>query len=150
MPDNYQHQVRFEENYVYLVHGSGDPLDLDSTFIVLEGEGSSYVGQVSAGGYFVGGDIVVTYHDLIPEGLDSGYSANNPCAEDGIWSAGEVLILNGQDGLGNNSSVIVEANGEKTKNNYGFREGTTVTVKVIDFPTQRLISEDTAVVRSAD
>ncbi|MDK2892526.1 type IV pilin [Methanohalophilus sp.] len=141
--------VRYRENYIRLVHVNGDSLDLDSTFIVLEGQGSSYIGKVGAGGEKVTGHLVVRYHDLTPDGSISDYKNRNPAIEDQKWSTGEMLILNGDDSINGTdaSSVTVTVNGLKnTSNNYGFIQGTTVTVKVFDSRTQRIIAEDSAVV----
>lgn len=145
--------VRYEENYIRLVHVSGNWLNLDSTFIVLEGQGSSYVGKVAAGGKKVTGDLVIRYHDLTPEGSISDYENRNPAIKDHKWSTGESLILNGDDSVNGTdaSSVSVTVNGlENTSNNYGFVQGTTVTMKVFDSRTQRLIAEDSAVVAPTD
>ncbi len=145
--------VRYKENYINLAHVNGDCLNLDSTFIVLEGQGSSYVGEFGAGGKKVVGDLVVRYHDLTPEGSISKYESRNTIIKDHKWSTGEALILNGDDSVNGTdaSSVSVTVNGlENTSNNYGFMQGTIVTMKVFDSRTQRLIGEDSAVVRPAD
>ncbi|MBP2030000.1 FlaG/FlaF family flagellin (archaellin) [Methanohalophilus levihalophilus] len=145
--------IRYDENYIRLTHVNGDSLSLDSTFIVLEGKGSSYVGKVGAGGKIVIGDLVIRYHDLTPEGSISEYKNRNPVIGDHRWSTGETIILNGDDSVNGTdaSSVSVTINGlENTSNNYGFREGTTVVMKIFDSRTQRLIAEDSAVVKPAD
>ncbi|MGM0771705.1 MAG: type IV pilin [Halobacteriota archaeon] len=137
--------VQYKENYVILEHKGGDPLDLDSTFVVLNGDGSSYVGKVGSGGFKVYGQVTVKYFDLTPDGTCVTYRSNNPCIEDGFWSVGEVLVLNGDDSINGTdaSTVLVSVGGySDTSNNYGFREGAEITVKVFDSGTDRVIAED--------
>lgn len=137
--------VQYKENYVILEHKGGDPLDLDSTFVVLAGDGSSYVGRVGSGGFKVYGHVTVKYFDLTPDGTCATYRSNNPCIEDGVWSVGEILVLNGDDSINGTdaSTVRVSVGGHSdTSNNYGFRDGTEITVKVFDSVTDRVIAED--------
>ncbi|WP_440953205.1 type IV pilin N-terminal domain-containing protein [Methanococcoides sp. FTZ1] len=145
--------VQYKENYLILEHKGGDPLDLDSTFIVLSGDGSSYVGKVGSGGFKVYGQVIAKYFDLTPDGTCATYRSNNPSIEDGVWSAGEVLVLNGDDSINGTdaSTVRVSVGGySDTSNNYGFREGAEVTVKVFDSITDRVIAEDVVSVRAVE
>ncbi len=142
--------VQYKENFVILEHKGGDSLDLDSTFVVLSGEGSSYVGQVGNGGFKVYGQLTAKYFDLTPEGSCFTYISNNPCIDDGLWSAGEILVLNGDDSINGTdaSTVHVSVDGYfDTSNNYGFKEGRIVTVKIFDSLTDRVICEDVGNVR---
>lgn len=137
--------VKYKENFVILEHKGGDSLDLDSTFVVLSGEGSSYVGQVGNGGFKVYGHVTAKYFDLTPEGSCFTYISNNPCIDDGLWSTGEILVLNGDDSINGTdaSTVHVSVDGYlDTSNNYGFKDGGTVTVKIFDSLTERVICED--------
>ncbi|WP_052402917.1 type IV pilin N-terminal domain-containing protein [Methanococcoides methylutens] len=145
--------VQYKENYVILEHKGGDPLDLDSTFVVLSGDGSSYVGKVGHGGFKVYGQVTAKYYDLTPSGTCATYKSNNPCIDDGLWSAGEFLVLNGDDSINGTdaSTVRVSVGGySDTSNNYGFRQGTLMTVKVFDSTTDRVIAEDIVSVRPLD
>lgn len=144
--------VKYKENFVILEHKGGDPLDLDSTFIVLTGDGSSYVGAF-VGGSKVYGQTTVKYFDLTPSGTYATYKSNNPCIDDGLWSAGEELVLNGDDSINGTDASTVHVSVEgysDTSNNYGFREGSLVTVKVFDSTTDRVIAEDVVSVRSPE
>ncbi|NPE31371.1 type IV pilin [Methanococcoides sp. SA1] len=145
--------VRYKENFVILEHKGGDPLDLDSTFVVLSGEGSSYVGQVCHGGFKAYGHVTAKYFDLTPEGSCSTYISNNPCIDDGLWSVGEILVLNGDDSINGTdaSTVHVIVDGYfDTSNNYGFKDGGVVTVKIFDSLTDRVICEDVVTVRPVE
>lgn len=138
---------------IRLWHKSGDSLALDSTNIILSGYGSSYIGVVGSGGYTEYGDVTVKYTHLLYAGKVSKYESTNSVLNDGLWSTGEQLILNGDDSiLGTDAStVLVSVNGiSNTSNNYGFKSGTTVTIKIFDKTTQRIIAEGTAVVKPAE
>jgi len=140
----------YKDNVVSLEHKGGDPLDLDSTFVVLSGEGSSYVGKVGDGGFMAYGHVTVKYFDLTPEGSRFTYISNNPCIEDGLWSVGEILVLDGDDSINGTdaSTVHVSVDGySDTSNNYGFKDGGSVTVKIFDSLTDRVICEDVVNVR---
>jgi len=151
--------IRFDQNYITLMHKGGDSLSLDSTFVILSGDGNSYVsvvGQVGHVGHVGGneyGDIVVNYVDLTKSGKLSTYKTRNPPLDDNLWSAGEQLILRGDDSINGTdaSTVLVSVNGiSNTSNNYGFKSGTTVTIKIFDKTTQRIIAEGTAIVKPAE
>ena len=145
--------IRFIQNYITLMHKSGDSLVLDSTMILLSGEGSSYIGSVGHGGKIKYGDTTVRYTNLATNGKHSKYNTSNPAIDDNIWSAGEHLTLWGEDSINGTdaSSVSVSVNGiSNTSNNYGFKSGTTVTIKIFDKTTQRIIAEGTAIVKPAE
>lgn len=133
--------IRYNENLVTLVHNGGDPLPLENIMIVIVGQGSSYTGVVAHGGRIVNGDVQVTYLDLCSAGKETHYAKRNPCIADGYWSAGEVIVLNGDDGLGHSSTVTVQVGSiTNTSNNFGLKKGTEIIVKIIESPSNRLIS----------
>lgn len=135
--------VRFNQNYLYLVHEGGDSLPVGSTQIVISGEGSSHTSNF-IGGLNLYGDVLITYDNLLYDGKESAYASRNSVLSDGEWSAGEELILNGQDAIsgGSSSSVFVTVDGfTGTSNNYGLKESKMITIKIFDSETQRLISE---------
>ena len=145
--------IRFDQNYITLMHKSGDSLDTGSTNIILSGDGSSYVGVVGSGGHYEYGNVIVKYTNLAYDGKVSEYNSINPALDDGLWSTGEKLILWGKDSIDGSdaSTVTVSANSvSNTSNNYGFKSGTTVTIKIFDKTTQRIIAEGTAVVKPAE
>ncbi|MCC7577022.1 MAG: type IV pilin [Methanomethylovorans sp.] len=143
-------EVRYMENFITLAHKGGDPLPLENIRIVIIGQGSSYTGVVAHGGRIVNGDVQITYLDLCPAGKDPYYLKRNPCIADGYWSAGEVIVLNGDDGLGRNSTVTVRVGSTtNTSNNFGLKKGAKVTVKIIEKPSNRLISDRNANVMAA-
>ena len=145
--------IRFDQNYITLMHKSGDSLVTSSTYVILSGDGSSYVGVVSSGGHYEYGDVMVKYINLAYDDKVSEYSSTNPAFDDELWSTGEKLILWGKDSINGTdaSTVTVSANGiSNTSNNYGFKSGTTVTIKIFDKTTQRIIAEGTAIVKPAE
>ncbi|MCL7410379.1 MAG: type IV pilin N-terminal domain-containing protein [Methanosarcinaceae archaeon] len=137
-----------------LRHKGGDSLLLDSTIIILSGGGRSYIGFVGHGGGMKTGDMTVKYSDLTMNGKLPEYNiTNSAMLDDNLWSTGEQLILNGGDSINGTdaSSVLVSVNGvSNTSNNYGFDTGTTVTIKIFDKTTQRIIAEGKAIVKSAE
>ncbi|WP_321419990.1 type IV pilin N-terminal domain-containing protein [uncultured Methanomethylovorans sp.] len=134
-------EIRYRENFITLAHKGGDPLPLEDIQIVIDGKGSSYTGVVAHGGRIVNGDVQVTYLDLCPAGKGPHYETRNSCIADGYWSAGEAIVLNGDDGLGNNSTVKVQVGSTtNTSNNFGFKKGTKVNIKILETPSSRLIS----------
>ena len=140
---------------IKLWHKGGDSLALDSTMIVLSGEGISYIGSVGYGGWFESGDTNVKYTNLAYGGKRQGkyIDTNSAAFDDGLWSTGEQLILDGEDSSSgiNASTVLVTVNGISSDyDNYGFDTGTTVTIKIFDKNTQHIIAEGTAVVKPAE
>jgi hypothetical protein len=134
-------EIRYRENFITLEHKGGDPLPLEDIQIVIDGKGSSYTGVVAHGGRIVNGDVQVIYLDLCPAGKGPHYETRNPCIADGYWSAGEAIVLNGDDGLGNNSTVKVQVGSTtNTSNNFGFKKGTRVNIKILETSSRRLIS----------
>jgi flagellin-like protein len=143
-------EVRYKENLITLAHNGGDPLPLENIRIVIIGQGSSYTGVVAHGGRIVNGDVQVTYLDLCSAGKETYYAKRNSCIADGYWSAGEVIVLNGDDGLGHNSTVSVQVGSiTNTSNNFGLKKGTEIIVKIIESPSNRLISSCDAKVMAA-
>jgi FlaG/FlaF family flagellin (archaellin) len=143
----------FGENTITLVHKSGDPLALDQTLIIITGNGDAFVGTVGGTHHYEKGDVVVKYVDLTPTGKLPKYRTRNPAVDDGYWSTGEQLTLNGEDSINGThySTVYVTANGiTNTSNNYGFKADTIVTVKVFDEKSDCIIAEDTAFVHLAE
>ncbi|KKG11386.1 type IV pilin [Methanosarcina sp. 2.H.A.1B.4] len=147
--------VTFKENQIVLIHEGGDSLPLDSISIRISGYGNSFKGNISNGtGKRIEGDVEVLYLDLGQKGKNKDYKARN-CAvlEDGSWDVGEKLILCGRDSASGNiySSVMVSVGGvDETKNNYGFKAGTEITLMVIDRKGRNVLAERTAIVKLAD
>jgi hypothetical protein len=87
-------------------------------------------------------------------GKNPDYEARNRAVlKDGFWSAGEKLVLCGQDSSVSriDSSVKVNVNGiGNTSDNYGFKSGSEITLKVIDSKGKNVIAEQTAVVKLAN
>ncbi|WP_164997764.1 type IV pilin N-terminal domain-containing protein [Methanolobus psychrotolerans] len=145
--------VSYDKNFLYLVHKGGDPLLADSTRVIISGEGSGYTGVAAHRGSFLYGELFISYDDLTINGKDSPYASNNPDILDGVWSAGEKLVLNGHDSPDGNvpSSVHVAVNGmTNTSDNYGLKEDRWITIKVFDKETQRIISESECLVCLAE
>jgi flagellin-like protein len=144
-------RVRLEENRVILMHEGGDSLSLDSISIRIFGYGNSYQGIPGHEGSSLCGNLSVLYMDLSPEGKNSTcYAANNNATlADGSWDVGERLVLCGQDSAVGTvkSSVKVSVDGDdNTSDNYGFKEGTEITLKIVDLRGRNVIAERKAIV----
>ncbi|MFY1113101.1 MAG: type IV pilin [Methanosarcinaceae archaeon] len=144
-------RVTLGENQIILEHKGGDSLPLKTTSIRISGYGNSYRGVVGTeGSGRVEGDTIVHYDDLSSEGKNPDYMARNGAAlEDGFWDVGERLILCGQDSAEGDSysSVKVSVGGGKnTSDNYGFKAGSEISLKVIDSEGRNVIADRTAAV----
>jgi flagellin-like protein len=147
--------VTFKENQIVLIHEGGDSLPLDSISIRISGYGNSFKGNISNGtGKRIEGDVEVLYLDLGQKGKNPKYiTRNSAVLEDGSWDVGEKLILCGNDSAIGNiySSVKVTVGGaEETKDNYGFKAGSEITLMVIDRKGRNVIAERTAIVKLAE
>jgi hypothetical protein len=133
------------------VHEGGSSLPLDSTSIRISGYGNSYRGIPGHGGTRVTGNLSVSYLNLSTAGKNPEYETlNRAVLKDGLWSAGEKLVLCGQDSSVSriDSSVKVNVNGMgNTSDNYGFKAGSEINLKVIDSEGKTLIAELTAIVK---
>ncbi|WP_440946152.1 type IV pilin [Methanosarcina sp. T3] len=146
-------RARLEENRIVLMHEGGDPLPLDSVSIRIYGYGNSYRPVFGQGS--LTGDISVFYRDLGPGGKNSTcYVVHNSATlEDGMWDVGERLVLCGQDSAVGavESSVKVGVDGDySTSDNYGFKAGTEITLKVVDNKGRNVIAKRKAIVKLAD
>lgn len=149
---NYPTYVQYKENFLYMEHMGGDSLETASTMILISGEGSSYEGVVPHGTRHYG-EVFINYDSLMFEGKKSVYASRNPDISDGVWSAGEKLILNGDDAINGSASstVSVSINGiTNTANHYGLKEGSMVTIKIFDSESKCIISEFECVVTPVD
>jgi len=145
-------RARLEENQIVLMHEGGDPLPLDSVSIRISGYGNSYRPVFGQGS--LTGDISVFYRDLSSGGKNSScYVVHNSATlEDGLWDVGERLVLCGQDSAVGavESSVKVGVDGDyNTSDNYGFKAGTEVTLKVVDSKGRNVIAKRKAIVKLA-
>jgi len=157
-------ETKIIENYgssyhdinIKIWHKGGDSLTLDSTFIILSGKGTSQIGVFGFPGFKKeSGDITIKYTNLAYNGKrqEKYIDTNSAALNDGMWSTGEQLILNGEDSSSgiNSSTVHVIVNGISSDyDNYGFDTGTTVTIKIFDKTTQRIIAEGKAIVKPAE
>ncbi len=144
-------RVTLEKNRIVLVHEGGSPLPLDSTSIRISGYGNSYRGIPGRGGDSIMGNLSISYLNISAAGKNPDYETiNRAVLKDGFWSAGEKLILCGQDSPVSriDSSVNVNVNGiGNTSDNYGFKADSEITLKVIDSEGKNVIAEQTAVVK---
>lgn len=147
--------VTFKENQIVLMHEGGDSLPLDSISIRISGYGNSFQGNISNGtGKRIEGDIEILYLDLSSKGKNSTcYAVNNKeTLEDGSWDVGEMLVLCGQDSaVGTVKSSVKVSVGENsnTSDNYGFKDGTEITLKIIDVKGRNIIAERKTTVKLA-
>jgi hypothetical protein len=145
--------ANFQKNRIVLVHEGGNPLPLDATSIKILGEGNAYQGTVAKGGHLLYGSTQVIYENLSPKEKNTTYAAqNNALLKDGFWNVGERLILHGRDSWKyDNSSVKVSVNEDSdTSDNYGFKAGSEIVVKVIDIKSMNVIAEQRALVKHAE
>lgn len=143
----------FENNTITLIHEGGSPLPFDTTSIRISGYGNSYRPVFGQG--FLKGNISVLYLDLSSDGKNSKYYAvnNKATLEDNSWSVGERLVLCGQDSAVGTakSSVKVNVDGDdNTSDNYGFKAGSEIIVKVIDTKSSSVVAEQRAFVKHAE
>lgn len=147
-------RVMLEENRIVIVHEGGSSLPLNSTSIRISGYGNSYQGIPGHGGTPLIGNLSVSYMNMGISGKNPDYETRNSAVlKDGFWDAGEKLILCGQDSSVNriDSSVKVSVNGiDNTSDNYGFKEGSEITLKVIDNEGKNVLAEQRAFVQLAD
>ncbi|MGB9938475.1 type IV pilin [Methanosarcina sp.] len=145
----------FENNSIVLAHEGGSPLPLDATCIKILGDGNTYQGDVGGGGITIKGKTEVFYQNLSPTGKNPTYYVvnNKATLEDGSWDVGEKLVLCGQDSAEGivKSSVKVSVDGDSdTSDNYGFKAGSEITLKVIDIKNSNVIAEQRAIIKHAE
>ncbi|RXA21460.1 type IV pilin [Methanosarcina sp. MSH10X1] len=146
-------RVRLEENRIVLMHEGGDSLPFDTVSVIISGHGNSFKGDVGEGGTSVEGNTEVLYKHLNPKEKNNTYvNRNSAVLEDNLWDVGEKLILCGQDSSKYiNSSVKVSVNGGfNTSDNYGFKAGSEIIVKIIDVKSSNVIAQQRAIVKHAD
>lgn len=143
-------RAKLEENIIALVHNGGDSLPLDAISIRVSGYGNSYRPVFGQG--FLTGNISLLYLDLSSKGKNSTcYDLNNKATlEDDSWNVGERLVLCGQDSAigATKSSVKVSVDGDSdTSDNYGFKVGSEIILRVIDTKSSNVIAEQRAIVK---
>ncbi|MGA9189931.1 MAG: type IV pilin N-terminal domain-containing protein [Methanosarcina sp.] len=146
-------RAALKNNTIVLVHEGGSSLPLDAVSIKVSGSGNSYKGIANGNGTKIIGDTEVFYRDLSPKGKNEKYEARNKATvEDRFWGVGEKLILCGNDSSTSiHSSVKVSVKGESdTSDNYGFKTGSEITLKIIDIKSRNILAERTAVVKHAE
>lgn len=147
-------RAALENNSIVLVHEGGSPLPLNSTSVRIYGYGNSYKGIPGHGGSPVIGNLSISYLNLGKTGKNPNYEIRNRALlKDSFWSAGEKLVLCGQDSPVSriDSSVKVSVNGAgNTSDNYGFKAGSEINLKVIDAEGKTIIAEKTAFVKLAN
>ncbi len=140
----YPYGIEYKKNFIVLTHISGDPLNTDSTYIIITGQGASTIIGTWPHYTIPKGEVYIRYEDLEYGGKESQYASRNADLSDGIWSAGEKVVLNGEDSTGGivASSVLVSIKGiSDTYNNYGLKQNSIITVKVFDRETNRIIAQ---------
>ena len=131
--DRYNDSVRFQDNVLILKHAGGAPVPLDFVSVRIAGKGNAYSGIPGSGGLLIYGDLIVFYENLSAAQKSRVFEQNNrKTLKDGVWSAGESLILTGNDSLsGSVSSVAVSADGQNgLSNNYGFSSGQSAEIHI--------------------
>jgi len=145
--------TRLVENRIVLVHEGGNSLPCNTIAIKISGYGNSYKGIVAKGGTSIKGNTEVLYQNIDSKEKNGTYmDRNGAVINDGSWNVGEKLVLCGQDSANGTakSSVKVSVDGDSnTSDNYGFKAGSEVTLKVIDIKSNNVIAEYQAVVKQA-
>ncbi len=148
----------FKNNTIQLAHKGGNSLDVKNTKIIITGIGQSHTPcpnpcpYVPAASPYIG-NIRITYFNLTKHGKDSIYynTHNKLILQDGFWTAGENLLLSGEDSKSGNddeSSVWVSVDGDgNTSNNYGFKVREKIYITVMDTITDQVISTTFATVK---
>ncbi|ATZ61583.2 MAG: type IV pilin N-terminal domain-containing protein [Methanosarcinales archaeon Met12] len=144
-------EVKFGDNWITFIHRGGDSLNISWTKIIITGYGEAQNITGGAPGTRAGGDIVVVYENLEYDGKYKAYKDRNIALNDGIWSAGEVLILNGHDSKEVTrpaSTVTVSiADVSVTSDNWRFKGNSKITITVMDIPSGLIIARSEVVVR---
>ena len=146
-------RATLENNTIVLVHEGGSSLPLDTVSIKVSGYGNSYTGIADGNGTKIVGNTEVFYQNLSPKGKNPKYmTRNNQVLKDDSWTVGEKLILCGQDSSTSiDSSVKVSVDGVgNTSDNYGFKAGSEITLKVIDIKSRNILAEQRTFVKHAE
>lgn len=131
--DRYNDSVRFQDNILILKHVGGRSVQLENISVQISGAGNAYQGIPGSNGILVYGDISVFYENIGSRLKNKDFEKNNKeTIQDGVWSAGEFLILTGNDSLNTTaSSVSVSVNGNSnTSNNYGLSSNKTIEIQI--------------------
>jgi FlaG/FlaF family flagellin (archaellin) len=157
--------VNFNENWIILYHNGGDSLEINKTKILIRGYGETQNITFSTLGTIARDDLIIDYLDLGYSGkLESrptwnsepysfeyhGYEFHNSELNDGYWSTGERLTLNGQDSINGNESSTVRVrmnNVAKTSNNWRFSANKYIDITIIDIPSKQIIAEISTIVK---
>ncbi len=145
-------RATLENNTIVLVHEGGSSLPLDTVSIKVSGYGNSYTGIADGNGTKIVGNTEVFYQNLSPTGKNPKYmTRNNQVLKDGSWTVGEKLILCGQDSSTFiDSSVKVSVDGVgNTSDNYGFKAGSEIILKVVDIQSRNILAEQRIFVKHA-
>jgi len=157
--------VNFSENWILLYHKGGDSLEINKTKILIRGDGETQNITYGTPGTVARGNLIINYLNLGYTGkLESrptwntdpysfeyhGYEFHNSGLNDGYWSAGEKLILNGQDSISGNESSSIKVlmnNIVETSNNWRLSGGKNIDITIIDIPSKQIIAEMSSIVK---
>lgn len=111
--DRYNDSARFEENLLLFKHAGGASLPVESVSVQIAGTGNAYCGIPGSGGSLIYGELIVFYEDVSRSKKSRDFEKHNAqMLQDGLWSAGEILVLSGNDSFnGSVSSVFVSVDG---------------------------------------
>lgn len=149
-PEN--ERAALENNTIVLLHEGGSSLPVDTISIKISGYGNSYHGIADGNGTKIVGNAEIFYQNLSLTGKNPTYYLvnNKDILEDGSWNVGERLVLCGQDSAigAVKSSVKVSVDGDSdTSDNYGFKVGSEIILKVIDTKSSNVIAEQRTIVK---
>ncbi|WP_292388019.1 type IV pilin [Methanosarcina sp. UBA5] len=145
-------RATLENNTIVLLHEGGSSLPVDAISIKISGYGNSYHGIADGNGTKIVGNAEIFYENLSLTGKNPTYYLvnNKATLEDGSWNVGERLVLCGKDSAvgATKSSVKVSVDGDSdTSDNYGFKVGSEIIIKVVDTKSSNVIAEQRAIVK---
>lgn len=132
------------KNFIILKHKGGDALINNNTKIIFTGKGYAYA-EGADPFPLPAWNIRVTYRDITGKNYyhDGSDFRSKQIVSGTSWDAGESIELYGRDGI--NIGDINQGN--TVDNKWKFEAGSTVSVTVIDIPTNRIIATSSITVK---
>lgn len=135
--------VALYKNFIALKHKGGDSLNENDTKIIITGKGYAY----NTGSYPSPApsaqDIRVTYRDITGENCI--ISCNSEIVKGTSWDAGETIKLYGSDG----KDLYLPGWQNNADSRWKLDDGYTVSVTIIDIPTNQVIATSRITVKQA-
>jgi FlaG/FlaF family flagellin (archaellin) len=130
------------KSVIILKHKGGDALFENDTKIIITGKGYAYASG-SDPHLYDATDIRVIYKNLAGENYISGF--DNEIVEGTSWDAGETITLYGSDGR----DLYLPGWHNNVDSRWKLDDGYTVSVTIIDIPTNQVIATSRVTVKRA-